>query len=136
MSWDIIVLKFGSRSAKDLNALIQSEETEALRQSDSMGTRDEVRALISKHLHVDWNAVGSHGIRSAGTNAETNTGYAIEISLSEENSISSFVLHVHCGSSTEDEILRALEKLRRPNNWALMDCSSGRFIEFEEHCKT
>jgi hypothetical protein len=88
---------------------------------DVMGTADEVRGKISAHLiDVDWSDP-TWGVYAGA-------GYSFEFNLGKEVQVDAFTVHVR-GSG---DALTGLLQFAKPNNWSLLDYSSGEFIDIHK----
>jgi len=112
MSWDVVVLNYGSSPPADV------EEMGEVGEPDPLGSATAVRELISRHLDgVDWSDP-TYGVYTGGE-------FTIEFPIRDEDPIDSLMLHVHGGGDAIQTLLR----FAQPNNWTLFDCSTSEIID-------
>lgn len=85
--------------------------------ADVMGSGDEVRGKISQFLAgVDWSDPTWGSYRGGG--------FSFEFNLGSKEPLEGFMVHVRGGG----DAVAALVKFAKPNNWYLLDCSTGDWI--------
>jgi hypothetical protein len=110
MSWDILVLNYQGAPPEDPD----DESVESL----PLGKPVVVRQSISDHLpRVDWSDP-TWGIY------ETDT-FSFEFNMGDEDPIEDIMVHVRGGG----EVIPALMAFANPNQWSLLDCSTGEFLD-------
>jgi hypothetical protein len=83
-----------------------------------MGSGDEIRQRISAQLPgVDW-STPTWGLYAGD-------GFTFEFSVGPEEPVTNFAVHVRGGGDTITDLLRFV----LPNNWHLVDWSTGEFID-------
>ena len=113
MSWDVVVCNFQGSPPDSPEEL--PDELEPL------GTAAAVRDSISKYLPgVNWTDA-----RSGDYSGE---GFNIELSLDDDDPVETVMLSVHGGGDP----LSAIMSFVLPNNWSLLDGSTGAFLDLDD----
>ncbi|GAB0152081.1 hypothetical protein [Marinobacterium sp. BA1] len=111
MSWDILIMNYRGNPPRVENMTDDDRPF-------CIGNAGHVRELINKQLSgVDWSDP-SWGIYKG-------EGFSLEFSIGAEDEKDSFMVHVRGGGDP----VATLMKISNPNDWSLLDCSSGDFID-------
>lgn len=114
MSWDVMVFNFRGSPPDDIENLPDDFQFEPL------GKAASVRAAISQSLPgTDWS--------DPTWGQFEGEGFSIEFNLGNEATLDNFMMHVRGGG----DAIAAILKFVVPNQWSLLDCSTGEFIDPE-----
>ena len=111
MSWDVVVFNCHGNPPAHTNDFPEDHVP------DPLGTAEEVREAISRVLpNVDWSdpEVGVY----------FDADLSLEFNVREEPTVH-LMIHVR-GSG---DALGVLVRLAMPNQWSLVDCSTGKFLD-------
>ena len=113
MSWDVMIFNFEGEPPPDFTELSEDFEFPPL------GPSADVREAISQSLPggVDWSDPYWGLFAKDGFSFEFNTG--------KKDPIESIMVHVRGGGDP----VAALLAIAVPNNWILVDCSTGELID-------